>query len=522
MTDPGTSAEGPTIPALLARAVRDHPDRDALVTLDERLTWAELDRESRAVAAVLAGRGVGRRTRVGLLMENGPGWAVCSLAILRLGAVLVPLSTLLRGPELRQQLSVADVERLIMVEGYPGRDYTTEFADLLPAGEGDGRSAGLPSLRSAWSWAEIEAAPRPDPVLAAALEDLVRPADDLAVMFTSGSRGLPKGVIHTHGNALRAVAGGLTARCVGPGERLYIPMPFFWMGGFGGGLLTVLVAGATLLTEPGRDPERTLELLGRERVTLFRGWPDQAVRLASHPRAPGTDLSSLRPGSLAGILPAGLRPEPGARANLFGMTETFGPYAGEHLDKDLPPEAWGSCGRPFDGVEVRITVPETGAAAGPGTHGEIEVRGPHLMRGVCGRLREEVFTPDGWYRTGDLGHLDEGGRLWYHGRLDDMLKIRGATVYPTEVETALLTIPKVRQAFVTDLRGEDGVRRVAAAVVPETGADLDETGVLAAARERLSSFKVPAVLRILEQGAEVPRTASGKVDKPALQRLLSG
>ena len=123
--------------------------------------------------------------------------------------------------------------------------------------------------------------------LVAALEDAVRPADDLVVLFTSGSRGAPKGVVHTHGSALRAVASGLDARCVGADDRLYIPMPFFWTGGLASGLLTALVAGATLLTEAVPEPERTLALLERERATLFRGWPDQAARLAAHPQFAG-------------------------------------------------------------------------------------------------------------------------------------------------------------------------------------------------------------------------------------------
>ena len=105
----------------------------------------------------------------------------------------------------------------------------------------------------------------------------------MVILFTSGSRGAPKGVIHTHGSALRATAAGLEARCIGAGERLYIPMPFFWTGGFCGGLLSVLLAGATLLTESTPEPARTIRFLERERVTLFRGWPDQAARIAAHP-----------------------------------------------------------------------------------------------------------------------------------------------------------------------------------------------------------------------------------------------
>jgi acyl-CoA synthetase (AMP-forming)/AMP-acid ligase II len=349
-----------------------------------------------------------------------------------------------------------------------------------------------------------------------ALESTVRPADDMVVLFTSGSRGAPKGVIHTHGSALRATACGLEARCIGAGERLYIPMPFFWTGGFCSGLLSVMLAGATLLTESSPEPEQTLRFLERERATLFRGWPDQAARLAAHPAFASTDLSSLRPGSLAAVLPPAQRPRPGARANLFGMTESGGPYCGAPLDVDLLAAKHGSCGRPFAGIEVRIVDPETGKVAAPGVSGEIQLRGPNMMRGICGRARSELFDAEGWYATGDLGSLDHDGYLWYAGRRDDMFKVKGATVYPTEVEGGLRAIPGVSQAFVTDVPGEGGAREVAALVVAKTN-----PGTLAdATRARLSAFKVPTLWLVVPDPDLVPMSATGKVDKPALQRLL--
>jgi acyl-CoA synthetase (AMP-forming)/AMP-acid ligase II len=325
-------------------------------------------------------------------------------------------------------------------------------------------------------------------------------------------------VVHTHGGALAAVAAGLDARRVGARDRLYIPMPFFWMGGFGGGLLTALVAGATLLTEAEPEPGRTLELLQRERATLFRGWPDQAARLAAHPAFPAADLSSLGDGSLGAVLPAARRPAPGARPNLFGMTETFGPYCGDRLDVDMPPAKHGSCGRPFAGTEVRIADPGAGAEVPAGEQGEIWLRGPNLMRGICGRHRSTVFTPDGWYRTGDLGRLDEDGYLWFGGRLDDMFKVKGATVYPSEVEAALRAVAGVRQAHVTDVTAdaEGAPVEVGALVVTDAAA----ADVAAGARERLSAFKVPTRWLLTPDPAAVPVTATGKVDKPALQRLL--
>jgi acyl-CoA synthetase (AMP-forming)/AMP-acid ligase II len=261
-----------------------------------------------------------------------------------------------------------------------------------------------------------------------------------------------------------------------------------------------------------------LRFLQRERVTLFRGWPDQAARIAADPAFAGADLSSLRPGSLDGVLPPALRAQPGARANLFGMTETFGPYSATRLDLDMPLDKHGSCGRPFEGIEVRIVDPESRAVVEPGATGEILVRGPNVMRGICGRVRSEVFDTDGFYATGDLGALDADGYLWNAGRLDDMVKVKGATVYPTEVEDALRSVPGVRQAFVTDVDDGDERPQIGALVLVTDGtalADVDR-----AVRGRLSSFKVPTRWVVSTDPAAVPLMATGKVDKANLQQLI--
>jgi acyl-CoA synthetase (AMP-forming)/AMP-acid ligase II len=511
--------EAETIPGLLALRSRGDGALQAIVTLDDAVTYAELDGRSVALAARLVAGGVVKGDRVALLAPNGIEWAVIGLAVLRLGAVLVPLSTLLRPPELLAQLRTAQVSHLVTTTEFRGRRYPHELEEAAPglpaAVREGGRHAATPSLRRMWATDGLPDDSAPIS-LVNALEERVRPADDMVVLFTSGSRGTPKGVIHTHGAALRAVASGLDARRVGPGERLYIPMPFFWTGGFGQGLLTTLLAGATLLTAAEPDPGATLELLQRERVTLFRGWPDQAARMAAQPGFAEADLSSLRDGSLAAVLPPGRRPAAGSRANLFGMTETFGPYCGDRLDRDLPPEKVGSCGRPFEGVEVRIVDPDSGHAVPAGEQGEIWLRGDHLLRAICGRLRSTVFARDGSYRTGDLGRLDSDGFLWYSGRLDDMVKVKGATVYPSEVEAALRSLDEVAAAFVTDVTDDQGRPAIAALVI--TDASVKE--VRAAVKARLSAFKVPTVWLMTKDADRVPMMASGKVDKPALQQLL--
>jgi len=508
-----------TVPALIAHRSRAEGEVRALVTADASIRYDALDRASAGIAARLVAAGVVKGDRVGLLAENGIAWVETALGALRIGAVLVPLSTLLRPPELLEQLEIAQVAHLILVESFRGRRY---FEDLEAAAPGlvgavraGGRHAVLPSLRSVWALGALPAASA-SAEMVRAMEEQVRPADDLVVLFTSGSRGTPKGVVHTHGGALRAIAAGLAARCIGPRERLYVPMPFFWTGGFSSGLFSALVAGATLLTEAEPEPVRTLALLERERATLFRGWPDQAARLASHPGFASADLSSLGDGSLPAVLPAARRPAPGARANVFGMTETFGPWCGDRLDRDMPPDKHGSCGRPFEGVEVRIADPEDGRELPAGDQGEIWLRGPNLLRGICGRSREAVFTPAGWFRTGDLGRRDADGYVGYAGRLDDMVKVKGATVYPSEVEAALRSVAGVRFAHVTDVEGADGRPEIAALVVSE----LEPDRIRADVRERLSAFKLPTRWLVTPDADAIPMLASGKVDKPRLQRLL--
>lgn len=510
-----------TMEALLAEGARSHPERYAVIDPNERLTYVELDTATSELAAGLVAAGVTKGTRVGLLAPNNTGWVRTAAAVTRIGAVLVPLSTLLTPPELLTQLRVASVQVLIAAEEFRGHRYLDQlWAALDTAPVPVLLHSRVPALRTVWSMADA-AALRGDAnaaAVATAMAATVTPADPLTILFTSGSRGTPKGVIHSHGSALGAVRAGLADRCVTADTRLYLPMPFFWVGGLGGGILSALLAGATLVTEEIPRPRDTLRLLERERVTLFRGWPDQAVALAREAEASGADLSALRPGSLEALLPPELRARPGARANLFGMTESFGPYCGYPADTDMPEEAWGSCGRPFAGTEVRIADPENGQPLSAGQIGEILIRGPHIMRGICGRSRGELFTADGFYRTGDLGRLDESGFLFYHGRSDDMVKVSGATVYPSEVEHALRSLEQVRGAVVTDLAGDNGPR-IAAAVVCTPGTTAEE--LRTATRNVLSAFKVPTVWLLLDSDDALPRGGTGKIDLPALRALLS-
>jgi acyl-CoA synthetase (AMP-forming)/AMP-acid ligase II len=505
------------------RAGRDDA-KPMVIDPDRRLSYRQLDITTHDLAAAFVEAGVVKGTRVGLIMPNGVRWVQIAIALTRIGAVLVPLSTLLPARELVAQLRTASVQVLISVEEFRGHRYLDDLRSNLgvPDLSETLKSSDLPALRQVWGANRLPDVPAAEShrAIVDALAATVTPSDPMVIMFTSGSSGSPKGVVHSHGSALGAVQSGLASRCIDSETRLYLPMPFFWVGGFGSGVLSTLVAGATLITEGIPQPDTTLRLLERERVTLFRGWPDQAETLARHPYRAQADLSALRPGSLEALLPAEQRAQPGARATLFGMTEAFGPYCGYHADTDMPRSAWGSCGKPFAGMEVRIADPGDGKTVAVGTVGMIQIRGPHTLRGICRRNREDLFTADGFYPTGDLGRLDDDGFLFYHGRSDDMFKVSGATVYPTEVEQALRDIDGVDNAFVTNLTGAQG-NRVGAVVVCDTAATT--TGKLrASARTVLSSFKVPTVWLLVDSDDTIPRGPTGKVDVRRVRELLAG
>ncbi|OBI47666.1 class I adenylate-forming enzyme family protein [Mycobacterium sp. E796] len=500
-----------TIDQLVRSRAARHGAKPAVIDPTARLSYRELDSTTNDLAAVFVDAGVGKGTRVGLIMPNSVRWVQVAIALTRLGAVLVPLSTLLRPGELVAQLRAASVQFLVSVEEFRGHRYLDDI-EAVPRLE-------LPALRQVWPADRLDHAASSEPArrIVGAMTETVAAADPMVIMFTSGSSGTPKGVIHSHGNALSAVRSGLAARCVTSDTRLYLPMPFFWVGGFGSGILSTLLAGATLVTEEIPRPQTTLRLLESERVTLFRGWPDQAEALARHADRVGADLSALRAGSLEALLPPERRAQRGARATLFGMTEAFGPYCGYPADTDMPPSAWGSCGKPFPGMEVRIVDTNSGEPVAAGSVGEIQIRGPHTLRGICRRSREELFSRDGFYPTGDLGRFDEDGFLFYHGRSDDMFKVSGATVYPSEVERALRAIDGVQTAYVINVAGDAG-ERVGAAVV--CARPLTAEQLRASARKLLSAFKVPTVWLLLGSDGEIPRGGTGKVDVRRLREML--
>ena len=521
-----------SIPELLAIR-RAHADGEFLVTDDERLGFAEADARSQVLADALLASGVGKGTRVGILFPNCAQWIISWLAAARIGALTVPLSTFAPGAELARLLRHNDIQVVLMGRSIAGHDLVDRFADALP-GLSDGDAAialpEVPYLRRVHVWPDCDgtwATPWPGatgPVvsLTGSVEVEVRPADELVLVTTSGTTAQPKSVAHTHGSLVRHAAILARHRGITAADRIYSPMPFFWVGGLTMVVLQALSTGATILAQDVFEPGATLALLERERATFISCWAQASQAMADHPDFAKRDLSSVRGGTMLEALPPERRPSaPELTPNLLGMTETGGPHTMVEVpDMPLPTARQGSFGIPLPGVVEHRIVDAAGLEAPPGQQGDIQVRGQILMRGIYKRERHDVFTVDGWYDTGDRGFFDAAGHLHFTGRASALIKTAGSNVSPAEVESVLDAMPGVLHSFVVGLPHPVRGQIVGAAVVPAHGAQLSAEAVAAHARANLSGFKVPTVIEVIAE-TELPMLPTGKVDRQGLVRLLS-
>jgi acyl-CoA synthetase (AMP-forming)/AMP-acid ligase II len=500
-----------------------HAPRDRVVA---RLTRAELRRASRLAAKRLVALGVGKGTRVGLLCPNRLDWLPIAFGALRVGAVLVPLSTLWKRDEVAYGLAHADVQVLLAVPRFLKHDYLAALASIVPdldrAQPGALRSTEVPALRrlilldgdvaGLERWAELPA--DVDDAFLDALEARVSPSDLATVFFTSGTTAQAKAVVHAH--AALAISARRIAECLGitPDDAWWGHMPLFWSGGFILGALQTLAGGGRIVLQEEVDAVSALVLLEAERCTVMAGW-HQAGPLLDHPDW-GRRRIALRKGSNHPLAEQ-LMGRDHLAVGMYGMSETATCVACARFD-DPPAVRRETFGRPLAGMEVRIVDPETGRPAEPGEPGEIFVKGPTLMEGYCRVPRAETFDREGFFKTGDLGFLDAQGCLHFASRLKDVIKTAGVNVAAVEVEEALARHPSVKAAHVVGVPDPARGENVAAFVVLADGATADPEALRAFCREHLASYKVPRHVFVIAD-AEVPRTGSGRIEKPALRRM---
>ncbi|HEX5142977.1 MAG TPA: class I adenylate-forming enzyme family protein [Mycobacterium sp.] len=505
----------PTIPELLRTAVAEFGAQTYAVTPTDRLTYAEAERRSAVAARWLLHRGVGKGTRVGLFFPNSTEWLLWWLAVSRIGALAVPLSTMYRPAEIAKVVRLADIAVLI------GPDRVLDFgvADRLEAAlpELSGQNAGSLALTAApylrdivltgtgeRSWASRfpgdQLAAGVAAEVLAAVEDEVSPADLALMVHTSGSTADPKGVLHTQGTLVRQTSTWPAAvRAVtGSSETPVIlcAMPFFWIGG------VLAATGAlheqvTLLVMPKLDAGAALDLVEQERATGVVGWPAFTQRLREHPSFATRDLTSA-PMLRDGPLDIAMTDAPDGFPVHRTMTETAGGFA--YTDIDIVDA---------DGVSV----PD-------GTVGELLIRGIGAMAGYNKRERADTFDADGWYHTGDRVYRRPGDpRLFYVGRTSELIKSAGANVSPLEVEAVLEQLSDVAQCVVLGVDHSSRGEEVCAVVVPATDA-FDVDSVAAHARNQLSGYKVPTRW-VTVTSDQIPTLPSGKFSRLALRKLIA-
>ena len=539
-----SAEDSPTVPALVRSGAAQFGDGLLILRGAQRLSFAEADESSARLARGLLASGVGKGSHVGLLLPNGPDWVVTWLAATRIGAVVVPLSTFYTQPELAWVMRHADIQILFTLSAYRGNDCLTHLEGHAP-GLGSQRPGclavpELPALRAVYTWdepetkrpftgraQELSSAPGPgendsfDEAFLDAVEQTVTPADPMIVIYSSGSTGNPKGAVHSHGAVIRQAAYLSSLRSLGPDDRMYSPMPFFWVGGLVYTLVSALYRGSGILCDLAFEPGATLDLLESERATVVDGFPQHEKAMVEHPSFASRDLSAVRAGNLLKLLPEALRPQdPELRANSLGMTETCAAHTADRSDVDQPESSRGGFGKPVPGVLHKIVDPDTGEILEPGKEGEVCVRGRSVLQALYKVERENTFDADGFYHTGDAGYFNSDGVLYYSGRLGEMIKTGGANVTPSEGEAALDSFPEVELAYVVGVpeptRGQD----VAAAVVPVRGATLHADDLRKRLRKSLSVYKVPRHF-ILLQSEELPLTNTGKIDKRRLIEELA-
>lgn len=533
----------PCTPVFLRSLKERYASRELIVYEGRRLTYGDAAAQSARLARGMLASGISKGSRIGLLMPNSPDFVVAWLAAARIGAVIVPINTFYKSKELAFVLHHADIQVLLTADKLLHNDYLERLETSIPqlleqTHRGDTSNPLLlrefPFLRQIYVWGEssrpwscdqhhlLEAADALDEDYLRAVEDCVCPADLLTIVYSSGSTAAPKGAMHTQGSVIRHSYNLNHWRDIQTSDRIFSPMPFFWVGGLVFTLHCAMHQGCTLICEEVFNPEETLRLLESERATLVTGWPHYGTALANHASRAQRDLSAIRGGNIYPLLPPSIRPaDPELRSNALGMTETCGPHSIDHMDIDLPQQMRGSFGRALAGVEHKIIDPDSGARLPVGADGEVCIRGYNVLQGLYKVEREDCFDADGFYHSGDSGHLNEDGFLFFKARLGDLIKTGGANVAPREVEIAIDEQPEVQCSYVVGLPHPERGQELVAAVILNAGQALDAATLRQRLKQELSVYKVPGKLFFCAK-EDIPFTDSGKVDKRRLIAYLAG
>ena len=529
-----------TLGDLLDEMAAARPHAQALAFRHEQWSYAALRARVDELAGALLAVGVMRGDRVAVLLPNRPEWVVAALAIAKIGGIVSAISTFSTPRELGWTLEHSGAVALITISAFRGRAYLDAFHDLCPelAGSAPGalRSERLPELRTVVSMdgRRVDGVFQPEDFLAlgarvgtSALrvrQRSVSPSDVCYILYTSGSTAMPKGVTLAHGGVIENGFNIGERQHLTPADRLWLAVPLFWSFGAANALPAILTHGGCAVLQESFEPGEALELLDRERCSVYYGMANMARAMLEHPDRSRRRLDSMRTGLTIGLAEdiAMTMEAVGAReiCNVYGSTETYGNCA---VTDAHDPLAWRlhTQGLPLPGMDIRAADPATGRPLPAGEVGELCVAG-HVTPGYfrAPELDAAAFDGEGYFHTGDLGLVGDDGRVRFRGRLKEMIKTGGINVAPLEVEGVLLQHPDVKQAYVIGVPDRDKDEVVIAVLELHEAAAADASGIIAFCRERLASYKVPTQL-VFRKDEELPRTPTGKIHKPGLREQLA-
>jgi long-chain acyl-CoA synthetase len=520
----GVAPVGFTVAGLIRRLSQSQPDHEMLVAGEIRRTWSEEYRRACRLAQACLRDGIGVDDRLAFLDRNGLAYFDVLFGGALMGAVNVAVNWRLAPAEMAGIINDAQASILFV-----HADYLAALAQMksdLPVVQrivvlyDEGAPRPPCPDRRAISYDEwLQGCPDEDP------GHVGRPEDVSMQLYTSGTTGLPKGVMLTNANLSTAVSEAGHTFSISQDTVSLVAMPLFHIGGSGWALCGMSRGGRSVILRDV-DTALLLRLIAGERITEMFVVPAVLMVLLAEPTLATTDLSSLRhifygASPISEDVLVRCMATFGCGFNqVYGMTETTGAItalrAADHDPEGPRQHLLRSAGQPHPGVELRIVDPDSLDDAELGLVGEVWTRSPYNMAGYWGKDDETAATVDaqGWLRTGDAGYLDAEGYLYLHDRMKDMIVSGGENIYPAEVENVLLSHPSVADAAVIGVPDERWGETVKAIVVLVPGATLDAASLMGHCREQLAHYKAPTSVDTTDA---LPRNPSGKILKRQLR-----
>jgi long-chain acyl-CoA synthetase len=487
--------------SILTDAAERESSRTAIKLDDAEVSYAQLDEASARVARLLEDRGVGPGDRVGIMLPNVPYFPICYYGVLRAGGVVVPMNVLLKQREVCFYLSDPEAKLLFAWEG---------FADDAVAGAKDAGAECV--IVSVGEFEQELAKHEPKPEVADTADD-----DTAVILYTSGTTGTPKGAELTHANLIKNCQVARSLFDLSADTVVLGALPLFHSFGQTCGLNATVCAGATLTLIPRFDPEKALEIIERDKVTVFEGVPTMYGAILHLEDRERFDTSSLQfcasGGSAMPVeLMRGFEDAFGCKVlEGYGLSETSPVASFNHPDRERKP---GSIGTPVEGVEMRV-LDEDGNEPPQGDVGEIAIRGHNVMKGYWNRqdATDEVMS-DGWFRTGDMATIDEDGYFFIVDRKKDMIIRGGYNVYPREIEEVLYEHPAVREAAVLGVPHDQLGEEVGAAVALKDDADASAEELQEHVKKHVAAYKYPRQIWFVK---DLPKGPTGKILKREIE-----